>query len=504
MPPDEEPHIRHGTYVLPANVSAPNAARTLVMELLPKKFRSLAFVRQWAMEFCPKPPVALRMELDIKAGSDDDMDYDAVEEREKPPIQEHLPDLEYADEVITADDVYVASSQCGSHPPVVFPGQDDLIIIDSLWQAVPSGLQSPVVPVHAPAPRLPFPGDTMTMKTASHFIGGQLAGSYPSFIRPDSLQTEDSPNPSLPARIASPSGPPSTVPTPSVRSTISTPTPPPSEPRAMKNAPKGPTYVKRALLARQKELEEKIAKSKEHLATHSSGTATPDSTGEVSEGASEESVRRKLSFESNTHGRLEQTTDEKEDFLRQLVLQSKRKKALVVAYGPLTTIGGEEHPSTSIIMNQGPLIPQQVIVADDKPSLDDLASSFIAESIQLILQPAAYTQDNDNAAKIPEDRAKLVARQNIVNTCLKESKELLDKLATARTKEEKAELRKAFNESTRKKEAALEVLESLCDSPPVRSCATPVERFVWPRDSNAVVFVISDDEGEDEDEDDKD
>lgn len=305
----------------------------------------------------------------------------------------------------------------------------------------------------------------MTMKTASHFIGGQLAGSYPSFIRPDSLQTEDTPSPSLPARIASPSGP-STVPTPSVRSTISTPTPPPSEPRAMKNAPKGPTYVKRALLARQKELEEKIAKSKEHLATHSSGTATPDSTGEVSEGASEESVRRKLSFESNTHGRLEQTTDEKEDFLRQLVLQSKRKKALVVAYGPLTTIGGEEHPSTSIIMNQGPLIrslsppnttsfqskqipAQQVIVADDKPSLDDLASSFIAESIQLILQPAAYTQDNDNAAKIPEDRAKLVARQNIVNTCLKESKELLDKLATARTKEEKAELRKAFNESTR-------------------------------------------------------
>ena len=69
MPPDADPSSHHGTYKSPSGTLAPpNPARTLVLELLPKKFRSLAFVRSWGMGFGPRPPVAPRVDLDVKSG----------------------------------------------------------------------------------------------------------------------------------------------------------------------------------------------------------------------------------------------------------------------------------------------------------------------------------------------------------------------------------------------------------------------------------------------------
>lgn len=68
MAPDADPTSRHGTYKSPnPQFAPPNPARTLVMELLPKKFRNLAFVRSWAARFT-RGGGAPRVDLDIKIG----------------------------------------------------------------------------------------------------------------------------------------------------------------------------------------------------------------------------------------------------------------------------------------------------------------------------------------------------------------------------------------------------------------------------------------------------
>lgn len=69
MPPDADPHSQHGVYILsPSSTYVPNPARSLVMELLPKKFRTVSFIQKWASSMEPKSAANPRVELDIKVG----------------------------------------------------------------------------------------------------------------------------------------------------------------------------------------------------------------------------------------------------------------------------------------------------------------------------------------------------------------------------------------------------------------------------------------------------
>ncbi|KAI0090455.1 hypothetical protein BDY19DRAFT_773067 [Irpex rosettiformis] len=68
MPPDLDPNSQHGVYFIPPqSLWKPNPARSLVIELLPKRFRTLTFIFDWAGTVCP-PGAPPRVELDQKVG----------------------------------------------------------------------------------------------------------------------------------------------------------------------------------------------------------------------------------------------------------------------------------------------------------------------------------------------------------------------------------------------------------------------------------------------------
>lgn len=60
---------KHGTYALPKSSPLPDPARTLIMELMPKKFRTPLFVRNWAMSIGTHPRGSPpRIDLDLRTG----------------------------------------------------------------------------------------------------------------------------------------------------------------------------------------------------------------------------------------------------------------------------------------------------------------------------------------------------------------------------------------------------------------------------------------------------
>ena len=66
-PPEEDPDGKHGGYT-PPNGHRVSHSTTLVMELLPKKFRNLDFLRTWASGFAPKSSKFPRTWINAKAG----------------------------------------------------------------------------------------------------------------------------------------------------------------------------------------------------------------------------------------------------------------------------------------------------------------------------------------------------------------------------------------------------------------------------------------------------
>lgn len=70
LPPDEDPNSNRGTFSIPPGRTPPNPARTLVMELLPRKFRTTVFVETWADSFCSRAKSRMkpRVEVDIRLG----------------------------------------------------------------------------------------------------------------------------------------------------------------------------------------------------------------------------------------------------------------------------------------------------------------------------------------------------------------------------------------------------------------------------------------------------
>ena len=307
----------------------------------------------------------------------------------------------------------------------------------------------------------------------------------PTKVLPSSRPIYEVPPPPLVA----PSPPPSSTNlTSGPSSSSSTPSPTtPSEPRAMKNAPTEPSYTKRALMARQKELEEKIAKSKQELAETRAATgsttkpATPVSSLQSADGPAPVKPSMDLGEKQAM-----------EDKLRKLVLQSQRAKGKTDAavlsadnsnVSAFTTAATSDIPLTSpsisassslSLSSSSSSVPSPVVPSDQLPlttvslsahniSLEDLAVSFITQTIETIKskstpaptqtptaisshisnKPTAKSNNNINT------KMELAAKQRRLEQHITESKKLMTKLAQAKTKEEKDTILKAMREMTR-------------------------------------------------------
>ena len=304
-----------------------------------------------------------------------------------------------------------------------------------------------------------------------------LPSSRPIYEDPPSPPV--APSPPLPSTILT-SGPSSSSSTPSPRT--------PSEPRAMKNAPTEPSYTKRALMARQKELEEKIAKSKLELAETRAATgstikpATPVSFLQPDDDPA--SVKPSMDLGGK---------QAMEDRLRKLVLQSQRAKgkadAAVLSADNSNVTSNVSAPTTaasSDVLLTSPSIsassssssvPSPVVPSDQLPlskltavslsahniSLEDLAVSFITQTIETIKSkptptpiqtPTAVSIDASNKPTTKSNnnantKLELAAKQKRLEQHITESKILMNKLAQAKTKEEKDTILKAMREMTR-------------------------------------------------------
>ena len=215
-------------------------------------------------------------------------------------------------------------------------------------------------------------------------------------------------------------------------------TPPlaPSEPRAMKNAPKGPSYTKRSLMARQKELEERIARSRTELAI-ATGNSIP-STGPA------------ISTTPSGQSGAEPDKQAMEERLRMLVLQSQKKKVKALSSATPVTNGSVERltqPPTPVSSSSSPLLApasstSASLGASETFSLDDLAVSFITETIQTVkssttLALARPLPPPSGASPMPSSKSELAIRQQRLEKYIAESKVLMDQLTQARTKKEK-------------------------------------------------------------------
>jgi hypothetical protein len=261
----------------------------------------------------------------------------------------------------------------------------------------------------------------------------------------------------------------------------------------MKNAPTEPSFTKRALLARQKELEERIAKSKLELAeTRAAAGSTTKIATPASSVLPDNPIPVKPSMDLGEKQAME-------DRLRKLVLKSQRDRGKPGATifpadnnngsspSATTTPASSDVPSISPSISTSSFssslssssVPSPVVPSSDLSpsqlttmslsahnfSLEDLAVSFITQTIETIKSkpapiptrpPSAIsthppnkpvsttTQSNNTNTKL-----ELAAKQKRLEQHIMESKKLMTKLAQAQSKEEKDDILKAMREMTR-------------------------------------------------------
>ena len=240
-------------------------------------------------------------------------------------------------------------------------------------------------------------------------------------------------------------------------------------------------------MARQKELEERIAKSKLELAEMGAAAA---SDGKPMTPVSSVQLVDDLVKPSMDLGEKQAM----EDRLRKLVLQSQRARgkagpgpdnnndtsnvlaATTVSPGDVSSISpsisassssssSSSQPSPVVPSNRLPLAPLTTAsVSTHNFSLEDLAISFITQTIETIksqpaptltpttisvqpsIKPVSTTQPNNNNNTT---KLELAAKQRRLEQHITESKNLMAKLSQARTKEEKDAILKAMREMSR-------------------------------------------------------
>ncbi|KAF9476960.1 hypothetical protein BDN70DRAFT_934620 [Pholiota conissans] len=335
---------------------------------------------------------------------------------------------------------------------------------------------------------------------------------------PSKLSSSDVPLDTPPSSAAT--APPTSASTSSSLSSSSS-TPVPSEPKAMKNAPTEPSYTKRALMARQKELEEKIAKSKMELAASAAASKTGTPVAPTAPApAPPQPVKPAMDLGEK---------QAMEDRLRKLVLQS-RKPAQVQAQpsagAPSNTYASASARATPLSLTTELPQPQAAAAAAEKVtkvepppppppksstvsvsahsfSLEDMAVSFITQTIETMKsQPTSVPDPAPPAVSAasragPDVRSELAAKQKRLEEHITESKLLMAKLSLAKTKEEKdeASLSKNTTSATAYQSKTTTMTTTTTTAQQFRITRWPASR------EDAGVLILSDDDDDSEEDD---
>ncbi|KAK2461184.1 hypothetical protein APHAL10511_006711 [Amanita phalloides] len=258
------------------------------------------------------------------------------------------------------------------------------------------------------------------------------------------------PAPPDPVRITTPAIPDSAHdPVPTAPDPVSTP-----QPFSTESISANLSEMKRALLAKQRELEEAITKSKLEMS-------------QLKPPAAEDNRAM-------------------EDRLRKLVLQSQKGKASAPA---AASTSDQSTSDQSTPPATGESIPAVQAHASDVSSfsLEDLAVSFITETISTLKQlPPQPPPPRQNSSNVKEE---LAARQKRLEEYITESKMLMTQLTQARTRQERDRLLGLMRDKSRLMDEEKEGM------------AKVVFRINWPTMSkDGGIMIISDDESEEEEE----
>lgn len=232
-------------------------------------------------------------------------------------------------------------------------------------------------------------------------------------------------------------------------------TPSPTEPQAMRNLPKGP----RSLLARTKELEERLTRSKIDMSRPTGQASfplkpilepsTPSALDNASDVVTSSDTAAKLDTEQN---------------LRRLVLQSRKgksKTASVKVTSKITLASNDAQgrsllPANADVFRSAAVSAPINTVQEPPPpsvgpeneantvnkSMEALAISFITEVVQAAESPSPLRQPSTIGID-------LAAKQKKLEEHIRETKALIAEIATASTKSEKDVILKTLRERSK-------------------------------------------------------
>lgn len=263
----------------------------------------------------------------------------------------------------------------------------------------------------------------------------------------------------------------------------------------MKNVPKGPSFVFRSMAVKQKELEERIARERNSIG---GGKMDIDAPTLVTPP------------DSSTKQLIDNMAMEEK--LRQLVLASQRRKqkSTLIPTPVDVSISSVVPRPLEDFVSVGPAVafipPPTVLNPVPKKSeasspsdsaLDDLAISFITETIQTLKTPherpaatppfsaVGFKQSSTQASATKQE---LAAKQRRLEQQIAESRTLMAKLSLAHTKQEKDAIMRLLRETNRAAEEDCNKSAKPFGVPP-RPIKSP-----WPEASWNGILIVSDDE----------
>ncbi|KAJ6498159.1 hypothetical protein C8R47DRAFT_1069030 [Mycena vitilis] len=223
---------------------------------------------------------------------------------------------------------------------------------------------------------------------------------------------------------ALPTPTPTPPPPPTTKSTLT----PPLEPRAMKNAPKGPSFVKRSLVARHKDLEERIARGRAELGLKEA-ESTPAPPVPVDD-----------KVETSAPAGQEASAASMEDNLRRLVLKSQKNKNKK-AVATLKSAGSV--PPAPL---PAAIAPARAAVANNTSTSNTSTSTPSTATPTPTTTTTPPTATNTSNATLKQT---LAAKQKRLEAHIAESKTLMAQLTGARSKQEKERILAVMRERSR-------------------------------------------------------
>ncbi|KAI0078637.1 hypothetical protein K474DRAFT_1660255 [Panus rudis PR-1116 ss-1] len=550
MTPDTDPLNKHSTFISThKKLPNPDPSRTLVMGMLPKKFRTPQFGKQWAHAFdrSYKP----RIEVDLKRGkimiefrdaeiaqrawasprlrAGDGKEHirvwwyreleegEIAEEEEPPPppptrvTRSQRANLPPKPPPLTLDTA-VAGPSNAPH----LPSNDDEAM--DVVSASDDGYIPELLTRRPKAAALPSLTSLCAIPDSPPFKSQTLDPTAPAFAPHSKSRTDvvtvpvkSTPSPTTSHATTTAVSDLSFVPS-NHETPTTTPSPTLSESTAKSSSL---TLAKHALLARQKELEAKIAKSKEEIAARMAkeakavATPTPPSKDPspptVALPVSDPAVAQaEISVQPSVDPAETKPSAESELRLRALKSLRQVKKRTEQSATPTK-------PSPS----PAPAKPAPL-------DFSDLAESFISETIQNAIpsmqppSPTSYTPTVASHPPMKTQKAILAEKQQLLEQHIAESKVLMEKLTSAKTKPERDAIMRELRESTRKHEETMKKYEAMSSAAAAAESRRPStsyfnsfhqsssqNRSPWPETpSDAYILTISDAEDDDMEEDD--